>query len=328
MDMFTNVHAPIFCEGLRHMILHRHRAEDGGAPPAHRGKGVLRLRLVLLLIATPLALALTATLLPRGLSHAADKLPVEWVPGDVQNIQDLSGCHARQDATIKTSTPELAGTIRDQVNLVKEKKLGENGLKLTSIWKTEVRGSTVSLEIETWYDGECPGPSADARQPGTGADIQPASFHHAQMRRAGLMKWVKTAFAAVATGVVYATILTVIIGVAATLTPELAVEVVALLGGCPAGAAAGAVGAALFTGNWKDSLFGGIAGCAWGALLGPLARSVAQLLHDAIAEILAAGTVQWLGPEAAGAALEAGVELQPLSDVVSTTGEAVLRAAQ
>jgi hypothetical protein len=314
------------------MILHRHSTENDGAPPAHRGKGALRLRHVLLLIAAPLALVLTlalaATLLPRGLSHAAVSLPVEWVPGDIQNIQDLSGCHARQDATIKTSTPELANTISHQANLAEEKSLPTPGLKLTSIWKTEVSGSSVSLEIETWYDGECPGPSADARQPGTGADIQPASFHHAQTRRAGLMKWVKTAFAAVATGVVYATILTVIIGVAATLAPELAVEVVALLAGCPAGAAAGVVGAALFTGNWKDSLFGGIAGCAWGALLGPLARSGAQLLHDVIAEILAAGTVQWLGPEAAGAALEAGVELQPVSEVVSTTGEAVLRAAQ
>ena len=122
------------------MILHRPKTDLGGAPLAHPGKRVLRLRLVLLLIATPLtlvlALALTATLLPRGLSHAAVSLPVEWVPGDIQNIQDLSGCHARQDATIKTSTPELAGTIRDQVNLVKEKSLGKTGLKLTYIWQS------------------------------------------------------------------------------------------------------------------------------------------------------------------------------------------------
>ena len=100
------------------MILHRPKTDLGGTPPAHPGKRVMRLRLVLLLIAAPLtlvlALALTTTLLPRGLSHAADKLPVEWVPGDIQNIQDLSGCHARQDATIKTTTPELADTIRDQ----------------------------------------------------------------------------------------------------------------------------------------------------------------------------------------------------------------------
>ena len=310
------------------MILHRHRTEGGGARPAHPGKRVLRLRLVLLLIATPLtlvlALALTTTLLPRGFSHAAVSLPVEWVPGDIQNIQDLSGCHARQDATIKTSTPELAGAIRDQ-----QKSLSTPGLKLTSIWKTEVSGSTVSLEIETWYDGECPGPSADARQPPTGADIQPASFHPADMRRAALMKWVKTAFAAVATGVVYATILTVIIGVAASLAAsELALDVVAVLAGCVAGAAAGAVGAALFTSNWKDSLMSGIVGCTWGALLGPLVQKGTQLIHEAIAEILGRGSAQWMGRGAAGAALEAGVELQPLSEVVSTTGEAVLRAAQ
>jgi hypothetical protein len=151
------------------MILHRPKTDLGGAPPAHPGKRVMRLRLVLLLIAGPLtlvlALALTATLLPRGFSHAADKLPVEWVPGDIQNIQDLSGCHARQDATIKTSTPELAGTIRDQVNLVQEKNLGENGLKLAYIWKADASGNSVVLEIETWYTGECPGPSASTRQP-------------------------------------------------------------------------------------------------------------------------------------------------------------------
>ena len=316
------------------MILHRHSTEDGGTPPAHRDKGVLRLRLVLLLIATPLALALTATLLPRGFSHAAVSLPVEWVPGDIQNIQDLSGCHARQDATIKTSTPELAGTIRDQVNLVKEKKLGENGLKLAYIWKADASGNSVVLEIETWYNDECPGPSASTRQPGTGAEIQPASFHQAEMRRAALMKWVKTAFAAVATGVVYATILTVILGVAAAVAPELAAGVVALLAGCVAGAAAGVVGAALFTGStgftgsWKDSLTGGIVGCALGALLGPLVQKATQLIHEANAEMVARDTAQWMGPGAAGAALEAGVELQPVSDVVSTTGEAVLRAAQ
>ena len=312
------------------MILHRRRTEDGGAPPAHRGKGVLRLRLVRLLIATPLALvlalALTATLLPRGFSHAAVSVPIEWVPGDIQNIRDLSGCHARQDATIKTSTPELADTISYQANLAEEKSLPTPGLKLTSIWKTEVRSNTVSLEIETWYDGECPGPSADARQPGTGADIQPASFHQAEMRRAGLMKWVKTAFAAVATGVVYGTILTVILGVVAASAPELAGA--AVLAGCVAGVAAGAVGAALFTGSWKDSLLAGLAGCSLGALLGPLVQNVTQMIHEAIAEILAPSSAPWMGPGAAGAALEAGVELQPLSDVVSTTGEAVLRAAR
>jgi hypothetical protein len=310
------------------MILHRHSTEDGGTPPAHRGKRVLRLRLLLLLIATPLTLALAATLLPRGFSHAADKLPIEWVPGDIQNIQDLSGCHARQDATIKTSTPELAGTIRDQANLAEEKSLPTPGLKLTSIWTAEASGSTVSLEIETWYDGECPGPSADARQPGTGADIQPASFHPAQMRRAALMKWVKTAFAAVATGVVYATILTVILGVVAALAPELAGGAVAALAGCVAGAAAGVVGAALFTGNWKDSLTGGLVGCAWGGLFGPLVRAATAMVNEVIAEMLARGSARWMGTGVAGAAAEAGVELQPVSEVVSTTGEAVLRAAQ
>ena len=314
------------------MILHRPKTDLGGARLAHPGKRVLRLPFVLLLIAAPLtlvlALALTTTLLPRGLSHAADKLPVEWVPGDIQNIQDLSGCHARQDATIKTSTPELADTIRDQVNLVKEKKLGENGLKLAYIWKADASGNSVVLEIETWYNDECPGPSASARQPGTGAEIQPASFHHAEMRRAGLMKWVKTALAAVATGLVYAIILAVILGVAAALAPELAADAVAVLAGCVAGAAAGVVGAAFITGNWKDSLLAAILGCSLGGFLGLLVRNATQLIHEVIAAILGRGTAQWMGPGAAGAALEAGVELQPVSDVVSTTGEAVLRAAQ
>jgi hypothetical protein len=314
------------------MILHRHSTENDGAPPAHRGKGALRLRHVLLLIAAPLALVLTlalaATLLPRGLSHAAVSLPVEWVPGDIQNIQDLSGCHARQDATIKTSTPELAGTIRDQVNLVKEKNLGENGLKLTYIWKADVSDNSVVLEIETWYDGECPGPSADARQPGTGAEIQPASFHQAEIRRAALMKWVKTAFAALATGLVYAIILTVILGVAAALVPELAVDVVAVLAGCVAGAAAGVVGAAFITGNWKTSLLGAVMGCSLGGPLGLMVQNATQLINEAIAAILGRGSAQWMGRGAAGAALEAGIELQPISDVVSTTGEAVLRAAE
>ena len=114
------------------MIPHRHSAEGRGARLAHPWKRVLRLRLVLLLTATPLALALAlaATLLPRGFSHAADSVPVEWIPGDIQNIQDLSGCHTKQDATIKASTPELASQIRDQVNLVKEKNFGELGIKI------------------------------------------------------------------------------------------------------------------------------------------------------------------------------------------------------
>jgi hypothetical protein len=315
------------------MILHRPKTDLGGAPPAHPGKRVMRLRLVLLLIATPLTLALVlalaATLLPRGLSHAADKLPVEWVPGDIQNIQDQSGCHARQDATIKTSTPELASTIRDQVNLVKEKSLGENGLKLAYIWKADASGNSVVLEIETWYNDECPGPSASARQPGTGAEIQPASFQNSELRRAGLTKWVKTALAAVATGLVYATILTVMLGVIAAVAPEAAGAVVAILAGCVAGAAASVVGDALMTGSWKESLFSGLVGCAWGGVLGPAVQKVAQLAHEVIAAMLAGyRTVPWMGPGAAGAALEAGVELQPISDVVSATGEAVLRAAQ
>ena len=314
------------------MIPHRHSTEDGGAPSAHRGKGALRLRLVLLLIATPLALvlalALAATLLPRGFSHAAVSLPVEWVPGDIQNVQDLSGCHARQDATIKTSTPELAGTIRDQVNLVKEKKLGENGLKLAYIWKADASGNSVVLEIETWYNDECPGPSASARQPGTGTEIQPASFHQAEMRRAGLMKWVKTALIGMATGTVYAIILTVILGAVAALAPELAGIAVAIVAGCVAGAAAGVVGAALWKNNWKDSLIGAIVGCGLGGVLGPLLQKLAQLLHQVITTMVATGSAPLMGPGAAGAALEAGVELQPISEVVSTTGEAVLRAAQ
>jgi hypothetical protein len=240
-----------------------------------------------LVLALVLALALTATLLPRGLSHAADKLPVEWVPGDIQNIQDQSGCHARQDATIKTSTPELADTIRDQVNLVKEKSLGENGLKLAYIWKADASGNSVVLQIETWYTDECPGPSASARQPGTGAEIQPASLQNAELRRAGLMKWAKTALAAVATGLVYATILTVMLGVIAALAPEFAGAAAALLAGCVAGAAAGVVGAAFITGNWKESLIGGLTGCGLGGLLGPLVQKVTQLAHDVIATMVA-----------------------------------------
>ena len=242
------------------MILHRHSAEGRGARLAHPWKGVLRLRLVLLLTATPLALALAlaATLLPRGFSHAADSVPVEWIPGDIQNIQDLSGCHTKQDATIKASTPELASQIRDQVNLVKEKNLGEHGLKIAFIWKADVSGDSVALEIQTWYDGECPGPSSNALQPGTGAEIQPASFQNASFQNAGLqsaglqrselLKWVKTAFAAVATGVIYATVLAVVLGVIAAVAPEAAGVTAAVLAGCVAGAAAAVIGAALFFG--------------------------------------------------------------------------------
>ena len=274
------------------MILHRHNTEGGGARLAHPGKGVLRLRLVLLLIATPLALALAATLLPRGFSHAADSVPVEWIPGDIQNIQDSSGCHTKQDATIKASTPELASQIRDQVNQVKEKSLAEHGLKLVSISKADVSGDSVALEIKTWYDGECPGPSSNALQPGTEAEIQPASFQNAgmqdaglqraELQRAGAMKWVKTALAGLATGAIYATVLMVVLGVIAAVAPEAAGVTVAVLAGCVAGAAAGVIGAAIFTGDWKDSLTGALAGCAWGAILGPLAQRGAQLFNEAI----------------------------------------------
>jgi hypothetical protein len=335
------------------MILHRHSAEGGLARLAHPGKGELRLRLVLLLTATPIALALAATLLPRGLSHAADSIPVEWIPGDIQNIQDLSGCHTKQDATIKASTPELARQIRDQINLVKEKNLGEHGLKIAYSWKSGVSGDSVALEIQTRYEDGCPGPSSSALQPRTGAEIQPASFQNASfqnasfqnaslrnagrqsarrqgagLQRSELLRWVKTAFAAVATGVIYTTVLAVILGVIAAVAPEAAGVAVAALAGCVAGAAAGVIGAALLLGTWQESLTVGLAACAWGGLLGPLVPKGTHLFGALIDEIVTAGTARWMGPGAAAAASEAGVELQPLADVLSTTGEEVLRAAR
>jgi hypothetical protein len=326
------------------MILHRHSAEGRGARLAHPWKGELRLRLVLLLTATPLALALAlalaATLLPRGLSHAADSIPVEWIPGDIQNIQDRSGCHAQQDATIKASTPELARQITDQVNLVKEKVLWEHGLKLTSISKTDVSGDSVALEIQTWYDDECPGPSASALQPGTTAEIQPASFQNASfqsagrqnagLQRAGAVKWVKAALAGLATGAVYTTVLMVVLGVIAAVAPEAAGALVAVLAGCVAGAAAGVIGAAIFAGDWNDSLVSALVGCTWGAILGPLAHRASQLLYEVLRGFgsAAADTASYMGQGAAGAAREAGLELQPVSSVLTTTGQEVLRAAR
>jgi hypothetical protein len=324
------------------MILHRHSAEGRGARLAHPWKGELRLRLVLLLTATPLALALAlalaATLLPRGFSHAADSVPVEWIPGDIQNVQDLSGCHTKQDAMIKAATPELASQIRDQVNLVREKNFGEHRLKIAFIRKGDVSGDSVALEIQTRYYDECPGPSSNALQPGTGAEIAPTSFQRAGPQRAGLqrtglqragaMKWVKTAFAAVATGVVYATVLSAVVGVIAAVAPEAAGVTTAVLAGCVAGAAAAVIGAALFTGSWKDSLTGVLAGCVWGAILGPLVPKGTQMFRELIDEIVTAGTARWMGPGAAAAASEAGLELQPVSDVLSTTGEEVMRGAR
>jgi hypothetical protein len=330
------------------MILHRHSAERRDARLAHPWKGELRLRLVLLLTATPLALALAATLLPRSLSHAADSVPVEWIPGDIQNIQDLSGCHTKQDATIKAATPELASQIRDQVNLVKEKNFGEHRLKIEFIRKTDVSGDSVALEIETRYDGECPGPSSNAPQSGARSDIQPASFQNAGSQNAGLqntglqsanlqrfelLKWVMAALVAVTTAVVYATILTVILAVIALVAPEATGVIVAVLAGCVAGAAATVIGAALLSAallsaSWKESLAVGLVGCAWGAALGPLSQRAIQLFAELIDELVTAGTARWMGPGAAGAAAEAGVELQPVSDVLSTTGQEVLRAAR
>lgn len=309
------------------MILHRPRTELG-AWLAQSGKRIFRLRIVLLLIAPLLALALAATMLPRGFSQAATSLPVEWVPGDMQNIQDLSGCHARQNATVKASTPALAARIRDQMEQVKEKDLVEHGLKLLSIWKTDVTGATVSLEIDTWYTGECPFQSSSALQSGKGTTIQLAGFHNAAMQRATLLKWVKTAFAAVATGVVYVTLLTVIFGVMAAVAPEVSAISIGILGGCVAGAAANVIGSALFTGNWKDSVVRGALGCTWGGVLGPLGPTAAEMFGDVVEELLAAGTPSWMGPGAAAAATEAAVDIQPISEVVSTTAAEILRAAR
>jgi hypothetical protein len=312
-----------------------------GVRGSHLLKGMFNRRIFLLFTAPLLAVALGLTLVPRSASHAAvlnsaavDN--VEWIPGDAQNIQDASGCYSQQNATINTSSPTVASMIAGVIEADKEHDVNANGIKTIIVWNTTVNGSSVNLVIDGWYNDGCSGPIASSKgtsvAKGTAVsavDHRTAGGMHNILPASVIPTWAKGAVGAIAGAAVYVGVSILVAATIAYFFPAIAAGTASAAALAAAAAVAGCIGGATSTAvtlvvagassGWQANLSNAVAGCATGAAIAllPIA-AFGQKVATTLRTALSRGAVDAGGTALSTAGTEAGVQLGPISQVITT----------
>ena len=99
------------------------RGRDAGPAERHAPVPLIRQGPLLTFLALALAVVVTATV-ARWPAHAADLSPDDaalWNPGQVTYQYDNSGCHTIQQASIDTTSPDMASMVSEVLDKNKTK---------------------------------------------------------------------------------------------------------------------------------------------------------------------------------------------------------------
>ena len=139
------------------------------AGPAKRHASVLPIRPGPLLTFLALALAVVvAATVARWPAHAADLAPEDaavWNPGQVTYQYDASGCHTIQQASIDTTSPEMATIVSEGLdkNKIKDDFSQDAGVKMTKIDDIRKNDAHIDLTIDGWLSNDACKQSAPAQ---------------------------------------------------------------------------------------------------------------------------------------------------------------------
>lgn len=323
----------------------------------HFARGRSGRRLSLLIGAPVLAIALAASVLPRGTSSAAEFGGIQYSAGEARdNAGDGSTCSITLpislDAKDAATQSQVAGFLaKAESSAALGSGVGQ--IRLASV--TQTSGSLVNLVSVVDLDcalvqsataavrttGSEPS-SAGLHATAAGGTVIPAAYTGSMVvRAAALPQWAKNAVAALGSAAVYVAVTVVVVAVLSAALPELAAALgeaaasaaVTVVGGCIGGAVSTAVNN-LITGaasNVAENVSSAVSGCITGgaiASMGAGLKAVSASLSNGIRGMLGLSVAEVGGATLATAETELGHTVGiHLEQVVTAAAEGAGRAA-
>ena len=330
------------------------RGRDAGPAERHAPVPLIRQGPLLTFLALALAVVVTATV-ARWPAHAADLSPDDaalWNPGQVTYQYDNSGCHTIQQASIDTTTPDMASMVSEVLDKNKTKDdFGKDaGVKMLKINDIRKNDAHIDLTIDGWLSNDACKQSGSAQQASFPADssadatrgtrvlgtVDPTRPDRILLVAATPWEKLKEAVKVV----VAAAAMVVVTGITAAVLYYTVVAGGSVITALAAGAVAGCVSRAtvdlllarLFTPGAVESVKDRIAvatqGCLRGAGLGSLMANAGKNVAANMRRHLSSDEAI-VGQSVMAAAKEAGVTMDnSLASMVDGVADGALRAAQ
>lgn len=294
-----------------------------------------RRSILVLAAVVALAAAVAVSTIKPPVNAAVEAADVTWSPGDVtwEILQD-GRCITTQSVEVTAKTNEAATELASKLQEVPRKTdfPADSGIQDAHA-NVGSPGNTTSIPVvlHTYLAKDKCETASTARAL---YDEQGGKLNNVQLAAAAAAapKWLKGAIAAVVGAAVYiavSTLVTAGITASGVLVGASAAVVAATtaLSGCIGGASSTAVTLALAGAgtDWKSTLSNAMAGCLTGAGVALLPiKQVGTAAGNAIRAAFGAAPVATVGEGAVAAAAEAGIELNPIAEVVNHAADVAI----